>query len=167
MKTLNIFDATILTSPNPLTLICSEKEDGTTNVAPICFVSYLSFDPPMIGFAAGKNSYTGECVRATGNVIITVPGESLSQAVLSCGSSTGRTTNKIEEYKIKMTEVSGSNIKIPDDTKLAFIATLKQTIDVGDHYFYICDIKTILGDTNKTGLHAWDGFGRIAPAKEN
>ena len=46
MKELNIMEATVLTSPNPLTLICSKKEDGSTNLAPICFVSYLSFNPP-------------------------------------------------------------------------------------------------------------------------
>lgn len=42
MKELNIMEATVYTSPNPLTLICSLNEDGTTNLAPICFVSYLS-----------------------------------------------------------------------------------------------------------------------------
>ena len=54
MKALNIMEATVYTSPNPLTLICSQNEDGTTNLAPICFVSYLSFNPPMVGFATGK-----------------------------------------------------------------------------------------------------------------
>ena len=64
MKELNIMEATVLTSPNPLTLICSKKEDGSTNLAPICFVSYLSFNPPMVGFATGKQSHTASvCVR--------------------------------------------------------------------------------------------------------
>ena len=34
MKELNIMEATVYTSPNPLTLICSLNEDGTTNLAP-------------------------------------------------------------------------------------------------------------------------------------
>ena len=29
MKERNIMEATVLTSPNPLTLICSRNEDGT------------------------------------------------------------------------------------------------------------------------------------------
>ena len=78
MRELNIMEATVYSSPNPLTLICSLNEDGTTNLAPICFVSYLSFNPPMVGFAAGKQSHTGKCVRETGKVIVTVPGESLA-----------------------------------------------------------------------------------------
>ena len=79
MKELNIMEATVFTSPNPLTLICSQNEDGTTNLAPICFVSYLSFNPPMVGFAAGKQSHTGRESVKPGKVIITVPGESLAQ----------------------------------------------------------------------------------------
>ena len=79
MKELNIMEATVLTSPNPLTLICSKKEDGSTNLAPICFVSYLSFNPPMVGFATSKQSHTGKQVRETDKVIVTVPGESLAQ----------------------------------------------------------------------------------------
>ena len=55
MKELTIMEATVFTSPNPLTLICSRNGDGSTNLAPICFVSYLSFNPPMVGFAAGNS----------------------------------------------------------------------------------------------------------------
>lgn len=141
MKELNIFEATALTSPNPLTLICSENEDGTTNLAPICFVSYLSFNPPMIGFATGKQAHTGERVRETGKVIVTVPGETLSQAVMSCGSSTGSKVNKATEYGIEMVDVENSSIKIPKDTKVAFVAALKETLEVGDHILHICNIE--------------------------
>ena len=167
MKELNIFEATALTSPNPLTLICSENEDGTTNLAPICFVSYLSFNPPMIGFATGKQAHTGERVRETGKVIVTVPGETLSQAVMSCGSSTGSKVNKATEYGIEMVDVENSSIKIPKDTKVAFVAALKETLEVGDHILHICNIEKILGDENKVGLFAWNGFGKAAPAQEN
>lgn len=43
MKECNILEATVLTSPNPLTLICSQNEDGTTNLAPhlFCVLSVL------------------------------------------------------------------------------------------------------------------------------
>src|SRR5699024_11340823 len=80
--------------------VCSS--DLTTNLAPICFVSYLSFNPPMVGFAAGKQSHTGKRVRETGKVIVTVPGESLAGAVMACGGSTGATTNKVDENHIEM-----------------------------------------------------------------
>ena len=139
MKELNNMEATVLTSPNPLTLICSKKEDGSTNLAPICFVSYLSFNPPMVGFATGKQSHTGERVRETGKVA----------------------TNNIE-----MMAVEGSDIQIPVDTRLAMVATLQQSVEVGDHILHICQVDKFLGDEDKKGLYAWNGFGKVAPAVE-
>lgn len=166
MKELNVMEATQYTSPNPLTLICSKNEDGTTNLAPICFVSYLSFQPPMIGFAAGKQSHTGKRVRETGKVIVTVPGESLHQAVMACGSSTGADTNKASAFGIEMIPVEGSDIQIPADTRLAMIATLQQSMEVGDHILHICKVDKFLGNDHTNGLYAWNGFGKAAPAQE-
>lgn len=166
MRELNIMEATVYTSPNPLTLICSLNEDGTTNLAPICFVSYLSFNPPMVGFAAGKQSHTGKRVRETGKVIITIPGEGLASAVMACGGSTGATTNKVDENHIEMKMVDGSDIQIPADTRLAMVATLQQSEEVGDHILHICQVDKFLGDEDKKGLYAWNGFGKVAPAVE-
>ena len=166
MKELNIMEATVYTSPNPLTLICSLNEDGTTNLAPICFVSYLYFDPPMIGFSAGKQSHTGKRVRETGKVIVTVPGESLAGAVMACGGSTGATAHKVAENHIEMKTVDSSDIQIPADTRLAMVATLQQTVEVGDHILHICQVEKFLGDEEKKGLYAWNGFGKVASAAE-
>ena len=166
MKELNIMEATVLTSPNPLTLICSENADGSTNLAPICFVSYLSFNPPMIGFASGKQSHTGKRVRETGKVIVTVPGESLAEKVMACGSSTGAVTSKAAEFGVKMVPIEGSSIQIPEDTRLAMVATLQQAIETGDHILHICQVEKFLGDETKKGLYAWNGFAKTAPAVE-
>ncbi len=166
MKTLNIMEATAYTSPNPLTLICTQNEDGTTNLAPICFVSYLSFDPPMVGFATGKQSHTGKRVRQTGKAIVTVPGESLAGAVMACGSTTGAKVNKAAENRIAMKPVEGSGIQIPEDTRLAMVATLQQAVEVGDHILHICRVDQFLGDEGRKGLYAWNGFGKAAPAAQ-
>ena len=166
MRELNIMEATVYSSPNPLTLICSLNEDGTTNLAPICFVSYLSFNPPMVGFAAGKQSHTGKRVRETGKVIVTVPGESLAGAVMACGTSTGAKLNKVAENHIEMKSVDGNDIQIPADTRLAMAATLQQSVEVGDHILHICQVDKFLGDEDKKGLYAWNGFGKVASAAE-
>ena len=166
MKALNIMEATVYTSPNPLTLIFSQNEDGTTNLAPICFVSYLSFNPPMVGFATGKQSHTGKRVRETSKVIVTVPGENLAGVVMACGSSTGAKVNKVAENNIEMKSVEDSDIQIPADTKLAMVATLQEAVEVGDHILHICQVDKFLGNEDKKGLYAWNGFGKVAPAVE-
>lgn len=105
-------------------------------------------------------------VRETGKVIVTVPGESLAQAVMACGSSTGDTSHKVEENHIEMTSVEGSDIQIPVDTRLAMIGTLQQSVEVGHHILHICQVDQSLGDEDKKGLYAWNGFGKVSPAVE-
>ena len=120
----------------------------------------------MVGFAAGKQSHTGKRVRETGKVIVTVPGESLAGAVMACGTSTGAKLNKVAENHIEMKSVDGSDIQIPADTRLAMAATLQQSVEVGDHILHICQVDKFLGDEDKKGLYAWNGFGKVAPATE-
>lgn len=146
MKEISFGKATKLTSPNPLVLICTEKPDGSMNFAPVSFVSFLSFNPPMVGFAMGKSSYSGQRVRETGKVILSVPGKSLSNVVMSCASASGRNTDKVRKFNIELVEVPGSSIKIPTDSKLALNATLNQTVEVGDHYLYICNLEKMYSD---------------------
>ena len=166
MKEINVMEATVVTSPNPLTLICTKKADGTTNLSPNCFVSYLSFNPPMMGFATSKPSHTGARARETGKAIITVPGKSLAQTVFACGGSTGADTDKVAANHIEMTAVEGSDIQIPADSRLAAVVSVEQTVETGDHILHICKVEKFLADDSRESLLAWNGFGRVAPAAE-
>ena len=62
--------------------------------------------------------------------------------------------------------VEGSDIQIPVDTRLAMVATLQQSVEVGDHILHICQVDKFLGAEDKKGLYAWNGFGKVAPAVE-
>lgn len=166
MKEINMGKVAEYSSPNQLMLACTEKENGTTNIAPVSFVSYLSFNPPMIGFAMGKGAFTGERVQETQKVVLAMPAVGLENVVVSCGSSGGRKIDKVKEFCIDLMEVEGTSIKIPVKTKAAFIATLIQTVETGDHYLYICNIQKILGDETKEALFAWNGYAKVAPAVE-
>ena len=96
MLKINLPKASMMTSPNPLSLVCTKKEDGTTNIATVSWYTYLSYNPGMIGFA------------------------------------------------IQM--------------------TLKDYIEVGDHYLYICDVEQVYGNENEEALFAWNGYSKIASA---
>ena len=126
----------------------------------------LPYSEQMVGFATGKQSHTGKRVRENGKVIVTVPGESLAGAVMACGASTGAETDKVAANNIEMMAVEGSDIQIPADTRLAMVAILQQSVEVGDHILHICQVDKFLGDEDKKGLYAWNGFGKVAPAAE-
>lgn len=165
MLKINLQQASMMTSPNPVSLVCTKKEDGTTNVATVSWYTYLSFIPSMVGFAMAKTSYSGEMVRKNKKVVLTIPGSELEELVMKCGSTTGRTTNKTDEFNIELESIDNCDIKIPTNSKVAIEMSLKNYIEVGDHYLYICNVDNVYGDESKKALFAWNGYSKIKPAE--
>lgn len=165
MKALSLIDAAKLTSPNPLSLVCSRTPAGDTNLATVSWWTYLSLEPETIGFAMMKTSYTGEMVRVNQQLVLTIPGEALAKQVMQCGSSTGRTRNKAKEFGIELKDIPDCDIQIPVHSTVAIQCALREFVDVGDHYFYICNVENVYGDETENPLFAWKGYSKIAPVK--
>ena len=165
MNKITLPKASLLTSPNPVTLVCTRKQDGSTNLATVSWWTYLSFNPGMIAYAMAKTSYSEEMVRSNKKVILTVPGEAIADQVLGCGMSTGRYTDKIAKLGVEMQEVPGSDIQIPLHSRVAIQCSLKEFYEVGDHYLYICNVEQVLGNEEEEAVFAWNGYSEIRTAK--
>lgn len=165
MKKINLPKASNLTSPNPVTLVCTKNPDGGTNLATVSWWTYLSFNPSMIAYAMAKTSFSGENVRANKKVVLTIPGEKIADAVVGCGSTTGRNTDKISKFNIEMQKLPDSDIEVPLHSRVAIQCSLKEFIEVGDHYLYICNVEEVYGNEDEVALFAWNGYSEIRPAK--
>lgn len=165
MEKITLPQASGLTSPNPVTIVCTQKPDGSTNLATVSWWTYLSFNPSMIAYAMAKTSYSGEMVRNNQKVILTVPGAEITDAVMGCGSTTGRGTDKIAEFGVEMQEVPDSEIQIPLHSRVAIQCSLKEYHEVGDHYLYICNVENVYGNENEKAVFAWNGYSEIRPAE--
>ena len=166
MNKISLPQAAGLTSPNPVTVVCTQKPDGSTNLATVSWWTYLSFNPNMIAYAMAKTSYSGEMVRNNKKVILTIPGAEMAEAVMGCGSTTGRNTDKAAMFGIELVDVENSAIQIPVHSRVAIQCSLKEYHEVGDHYLYICDVEQVYGNESEEALFAWNGYGEVAPAKQ-
>lgn len=161
MKKISLPLAANYTSPNPLTLVCTRKEDGKINVATVSWWTYLSYNPNMVAFAMSKMSYSGEIIRQNKEVVITIPGEELRTIALECGLTSGRNVNKVEKFNIELIDLLNTNIKVPKHSSLVVVCNLKEFIEVGDHFLYICNVKDVYVDENEKPLFAWNGYRDI------
>lgn len=165
MKEITLPKASQLTSPNPVTVVCTQKPDGSTNLATVSWWTYLSYHPNMIAYAMAKPSYSGEMVRENGKVVLTIPGAEIADAVLGCGTTTGRDTDKITQFHIEMLQLEGTSIQVPAHSRVAMVCRLKEYHEVGDHYLYLCDVERVYGNEAEEALYAWNGYSQLRPAK--
>lgn len=157
----------MLDADNTVSLVCTKTPAGTTNLAAVSWWTYLSLEPAAIGFAMMKTSYTGEMARAGSHVVLTVPSDKMTpKQIMQCGSFTGRIKVKAKEFGTELKKLSDCDIQIPAHSVIAIECMLHKFVDVGDHYFYICDEKNVYGDENENPLFAWKCYPKIAPAKE-
>lgn len=152
MNEITIKEAQKLASPSPVSIICTETPDNKTNLAPVGWWTILSYNPGIIGFAMAKTFYSGEMVRRTEMAIITIPGTELAEAIIPCGTTTGRDTDKAEKFGIMLEDVPDSTIKVPAHSRIVIKASLQQIVEVGDHYLYICSVQQSYGDNNEKQL---------------
>ncbi len=165
MEKITLPKASNLTSPNPVTIVCTQKPDGKTNLATVSWWTYLSYNPGMIAYAMAKTSYSGEMVRNNKKVILTIPGAEIADEAMGCGMSTGRDTDKIVKLGIEMQEIPGSEIQIPLHSRVAIVCSMKEFLEVGDHYLYICDVEQVYGNEAEEALFAWNGYAQLRTAK--
>lgn len=148
-------------------LVCTEKEDGKTNMAPVSFFMFTSFTPPMVAFAMGTGKNSGMNFRRTGKAILAMPGLSLAEETMKYGTRSGSETDKLGTWPIKLQRIDSGNIMIPEDSRAAIAVDLDQVIETGDHYLYTCRVRDFYGDESKQALYAWKGYAKLAGAKED
>ncbi len=157
MKEITLAGAAKISSPNPVTIVCTQKPDGSTNLAAVSWWTYLSYNPNMIAYAMAKTSYSGEMVRQNKKVILTIPSDKIADVVMECGSSTGRNTDKITKFGVKMKVLPDCDISVPEYSALAIVCKLKEYIETGDHYLYICNVEKVYSDEQEKAVFAWNG----------
>ena len=137
MNKINISNAPAYTSPNSMTLICTEKPDGSTNLA-----------------------------TEKKEIVLAIPGVELTGALIGCGTCSGRDTDKAAKVGLTMQEVEGTNIKAPVPCKLLILATVAQTMDADDHVVHLCDVKGVYGDEDVDAVFGWKGYAEFATAQQ-
>ena len=65
-----------------------------------------------------------------------------------------------------MQDIPTSNIKVPLHSAAAIQCKLKEYIETGDHYLYICDVEEIYTDDKEKAVFSLEGYSKIASAKE-
>lgn len=166
MQKISLPKASQLTSPNPLVLVCTLSPDGETNLAAVSWWTYLSYSPGMIAYAMAKTSYSGERARETRKAVLAVPGKDIADAVLGCGSTTGRDTDKVKKFGVEMQQLPGSDIRVPKHSRVAILCDVKEYIEAGDHYLYICNVNEVYGEEAEEALFAWKGYAQLRPARK-
>ncbi|GAT64331.1 flavin reductase [Paludibacter jiangxiensis] len=131
-----------------LYVVCSgNKEHGNGFICNT--VMQVTADPVQLAVCCNKNNYTAEFIAHSGVLSISVLPENVSSELIGTfGYQSGRDKDKLQGF-----DVSYGIDNVPvllSETVATIEGKVKQTIDVGTHLIYICEIieATLLSNSN-------------------
>ena len=99
-----------LLEPGPVVLV-STADRGKPNVMPMSWHCMLEFEPPLLGCVISARNFSFAAVKKTRQCVINIPTVDLAEAVVGCGNTSGRDTDKFAAFGL--TPVAASAVEAP------------------------------------------------------
>ena len=128
--------------PRQAVLVTASSTEKS-NVAAVEWLMPVSEKPPTLAFSLANNSMTLDLICASMDFVVAIPSEKMRDAVLLCGTTSGKFIDKFEEAKL--TQVKASRVSAP--LVLEAVANLECKVlsytNAGDHSIVVGEILEV------------------------
>jgi len=138
-------------------ILVSAQYRDKANIITIAWHCPVSSQPPALAIAVGKSRFSAELIKKSGEFIVNIPSWSLFDAMLYCGTHSGRDVAKFP--KTKLTPEKPVKLLRPPRIKEcigSIECALIDTKAIGDHIIFLGEViyAEAEADLFKDGI--WD-----------
>ena len=135
-----------LLHPRQTLLVSCVGKDGKPNITAIAWAMPTSNDPPLIAISVSPKRHSHKLIEESQEFVVNVPTLEVLQAVISCGSLTGRSFDKFK--KAGLTPVPGRKVEAPSIRECAahLECVVEDQFSTGDHTIFVGRIVAAYGD---------------------
>lgn len=87
-----------LLEPGPVVLVTTLGTRGRPNAMTQSWHLPLEFEPPLVGMVVSDQSFSHAALVDTRECVLNIPTVDLKEAVVGCGNTSGRRTDKFERF---------------------------------------------------------------------
>jgi flavin reductase (DIM6/NTAB) family NADH-FMN oxidoreductase RutF len=108
-----------------------------SNIVTLAWHMPVSHTPPLTAICVAKKHLSAQLITQQKQFAINIPDIKMMEAIVYCGSHSGRDVDKFKETRL--TPLQPKKINVPVITKcIGYIeCTLKETIETGDHFIFV------------------------------
>ena len=143
---------------------CDEK--GRATIIPLGWMMPTSGKPPMLAISVGHTRYSHHCIRTTKEFVVALPNKDQGDAVLYCGTHSGRDTDKFAGSGLRPLRARVVGAPLIAEAVTNFECRLVGELDTGDHTIFVGEIVAAHVDDEHTDrLYNLGGrvFSALAP----
>jgi len=143
--------------PKQTILVTCISKDGKPNIMTAVWATPVSFDPPYLAICIGKKRYSHNLIKETKEFALNFPSAEMKDAVVICGSISGKNTDKFKEANL--TQLKAKKIKAPliKECLASIECKVVNEINAGDHTIFVGEV--LAAQKNKEGKILLDKGG--------
>ncbi|MBW2277956.1 MAG: flavin reductase family protein [Deltaproteobacteria bacterium] len=143
-----------LVNPGGVVLI-SVGDQERDNLFAVTWNTPVRKDPPLLAIVSGKGHHSYDFIARTGEFGVNVPDAGLVDAVLRCGSVSGRTgVDKFERFGLARQQATKIKAPLVEQAVANLECRVTQVVDLGTSALLIAQVvEAVAADAHFTGGH--------------
>ena len=131
----------------PVVLVATE-ENGNVNFAPHAQYGTVAAEPPLVYVSVIREHLTARNILQTNTFSVNVPGKTILEKLLHCGSVSGHEQDKSGVFKIFYGE---TKVPLIEECKINYACEVIKTIEIQGCYMFLGAVKETYIDRNYLG----------------
>lgn len=130
----------------PEIVVTVRDKQGNDNALVVGYCGNCSYDPPMlmVGIVPSRHSY--HMIKENGSFVAHLLDKSQSDLYECCGKKSGRDSDKLKDYNVKLTDGVKVNASVILDCPVAIECTVVDSIMTGSHEMFIGKVEYVHAD---------------------
>lgn len=153
--------------PEGVAIVIARDARGTHNPITLCWFMRVSFDPPLLAFAVGRERYSLGAIRQAREFVLSLPATGMAADALFHGTKSGREMDKLTAAGTRTQPAQAIDSVLLTDAVANFECRLESELPAGDHVIFVGRVVTAHehADPAVRGLYAWadDKLGGAVP----
>lgn len=139
--------------PSRVILLSCIGKDNKSNIITLAWNMPASFDPPMLAVSVGKKRFSHKLIKEAGEFAVNIPSASMRDAVLFCGTNSGRSVDKFKETGLTAEEAVKIKTPLIKEAPASLECRLAGECDAGDHTIFIGEVLHYKRKSSGKGLY--------------
>lgn len=132
--------------PVPAVMVTVADGKGKDNIVTLAWVGTVNSDPPMVSISVRKERFSHPMLMETGEFVINLVTEELTEAMDFCGVRSGRDVDKFAAAKLTRQAASQVSAPMIAESPVNLECRVRQVIELGSHDMFLADILAVQVD---------------------
>ena len=123
----------------PIYLVSAEYK-GKRSIITIGMFAYFSGKPTLVGVGIAPSRYSFDLIKKSGEFVVNICDENLSEAVRICGEKSGADVDKFTLAHLTPRKGVKVNTPLIDESPLSIECKVVKEVETGDHTWFVGEV---------------------------